>query len=123
MSFAAENLVLVLDSFADRLVLGNFVAHPGNIRGLDLGRLHHVLHHVRVLGHGLGTLADGTQMMPVAGRWAVAGIGAVLDMRALEYERRKWLGVGRWVGLVGSRQEGVWYFSVGPHRQVLPFVC
>jgi hypothetical protein len=62
-------------------------------------------------------------MMPVAGRWAVVGIGAVLDMRALEYERRRWLGVGRWVELVGSRQEGVWYFSVGPHRQVLPFAC
>jgi hypothetical protein len=62
-------------------------------------------------------------MMSVAGRWAVAGIGAVLDMRALAYERRRWLGVGRWVGLVGSRQEGVWYFSAGPHRQVLPFAC
>ena len=123
MSFAAENLVLVLDSFADRLVLGNFVAHPGNIRGLDPGRLLHVLHHVRVLGHGLGTLADGTQTMPVAGRWAVAGIGAVLDMRALECERRRWFGVGSLVGLAGSRQEGVWYFSAGPHRQVLPFAC
>ena len=81
-------------------LLGNFADLLGNN---FLGLLRRVLRRVLGLGHGLDNLAGGIHMVPVVGRWAVADIGAVLGMLALEYGRHRWLGVGRWVVLVGGR--------------------